>query len=337
MDVKPEKKADSPDPLNRLENETGVRLSLSDIVPAPGKNTSQTRQETKAPAPETGQMSQAEAEYRARLEYERNLRNQQNGQITTRDNSYFESGDPNYYRNKWWTQRQGQTGDPASYRERWRNEHQGRSTVTGNTYRYEQGQEIRQNSNSTVDYNYQRQQYQADQLQQRQQSEVQQQQKVQQQQEVQRPYDGSYRRQTERQTMNPAWPQMATVIDSMIGHRISEFDRGIPDDLGCARFVSYAIQKTYDVKINSATVEDLHADLKRLGFEEIPANKLLPGDVILGFRGGNEPGHAAIYLGDRFIANNNSRQRKIVVDPVDKFEYGEYKTVIGMRKKSRGS
>lgn len=141
-------------------------------------------------------------------------------------------------------------------------------------------------------------------------------------------------RQTWRYEQNPFWLRLKTTIDSMVGHSIREYDPRIPDNLGCARFVSAAIQRAYGLPIYDAGVSGLESSLKKHGFVAVPFDQAQPGDVIIAHRRPGEKGHAAIYYGEGQIANNASYKRRIVVESASKFYSPEYVSVKAYRRVS---
>jgi hypothetical protein len=157
----------------------------------------------------------------------------------------------------------------------------------------------------------------------------------------QRRYDPRYDRrpgqdvrETWRYEQNPFWPRLKTTIDSMVGHSIREYDPRIPENLGCARFVSAAVQRAYGLPITDAGVTGLERSLKKHGFVAVPFDQAQPGDVIIAHRRPGEKGHAAIYYGDGQIANNASYKRRIVVESANKFDSPEYVSVKAYRRVS---
>jgi hypothetical protein len=128
------------------------------------------------------------------------------------------------------------------------------------------------------------------------------------------------------------WQRSSQVINSMVGHSIQDYDKSIPERLGCARFVSLVLHKADGLPIYDIGVENLESSLRRHGFKQLPISKAKPGDVIIAHRYGNDYGHAAIYVGNGQVANNSSKQRRIAIDSATKFNSPEYQSVCVYRK-----
>lgn len=141
-------------------------------------------------------------------------------------------------------------------------------------------------------------------------------------------------RQTYRYGQDPFWPRMSYTIDSMVGKSIRQYDPSIPENLGCARFVSAVLQRTYGLPITDAGIDGLEQSLRTYGFVAMPLSEARPGDIIIGHRAPGEPGHAAIYVGDNQIANNNSFKLRISVDYINKFYAPEFTSVVAYRRLS---
>jgi len=130
---------------------------------------------------------------------------------------------------------------------------------------------------------------------------------------------------------NPYWGRMSSTIQSMVGHSIREYDPRVPETLGCARFVSAALNRAYGLPIYDSGCQSLASTLKRSGFVTVSFNQLQAGDVIIGDRGAGEHGHAAIYVGNGMIANNNSNKRRVSVDSINKFYSRDFQKVTVYR------
>lgn len=128
------------------------------------------------------------------------------------------------------------------------------------------------------------------------------------------------------------WNRSNQVIRSMVGHSIQDYDRSIPERLGCARFVSVVLNRADGLPTRDATVEGLESSLQRFGFRRLPLSQAKPGDVIIAHRYGDEPGHAAMYVGNGKVANNSSRERRVAIQEINKFNSPEYKSVYVYRR-----
>jgi hypothetical protein len=121
-------------------------------------------------------------------------------------------------------------------------------------------------------------------------------------------------------------------VDSMVGHSIREYDRRVPETLGCARFVSAALERAYGLPIRDSGCSSLEQSLKRHGFVAVPLDQAQPGDVIIGHRSAGDHGHAAIYYGNGMIANNSSNERRIAIQSVNKFYASDFRKVVAYRR-----
>jgi hypothetical protein len=128
------------------------------------------------------------------------------------------------------------------------------------------------------------------------------------------------------------WSRMRMTLQSMIGHSPSEFNRNVPNDLGCATVVSAAIRQATGLRIQDTSVDGLENSLRRNGYQAIPIQYAQPGDCIIAHRGGNRHGHAAIYVGDGKVVNNSSAEGRVVVAPLNKFASSDYESVVAYRR-----
>lgn len=128
------------------------------------------------------------------------------------------------------------------------------------------------------------------------------------------------------------WMRMRATLQSMLGRSPREFNRNVPDDLGCATIVSAALRQAHGVNIRDTSVNGLENSLRRNGYQAIPIQYAQPGDCIIAHRGGNRHGHAAIYVGDGKIVNNSSAQGRVVVAPLQNFASRDYQSVVAYRK-----
>lgn len=128
------------------------------------------------------------------------------------------------------------------------------------------------------------------------------------------------------------WIRMRSTLQSMLGRSPREFNRNVPEDLGCATIVSAALRRAHGVNINDTSVKGLEQSLRRNGYEAIPIQYAKPGDCIIAHRGGGRHGHAAIYVGDGKVVNNSSAQGRVVVAPLKNFASRDYQTVVAYRR-----
>lgn len=125
---------------------------------------------------------------------------------------------------------------------------------------------------------------------------------------------------------------LAPAMQSMLGHSINDYDRSVPERLGCARTISALLEKTYGVPIRDQGCDGLESSIQNYGWVRINANDVQAGDVIVGHRQPGDYGHAAVYVGNNLIFNNNSISRRIVLESASKFAASEFVQVNVYRK-----
>jgi cell wall-associated NlpC family hydrolase len=128
------------------------------------------------------------------------------------------------------------------------------------------------------------------------------------------------------------WSRMRVTLQAMLGHSPQEFNRNVPNDLGCATIVSAALRQAHGVRINDTNVNGLENSLRHNGYRAVPVQYAQPGDCIIAHRAGNRPGHAAIYVGDGKVVNNSSQQGRVVVASLNKFASSDYQSVVAYRR-----
>lgn len=108
----------------------------------------------------------------------------------------------------------------------------------------------------------------------------------------------------------------------LIGKPPGVLDPKTPPRLACAVAVSEVVNSA-DARIRkTVNSNQLERDMIAAGYERVTLDQARPGDVIIGKRPYNMAGHAAIYMGDGMIFNNNSDAGKMQIDSVDKFRKG---------------
>lgn len=144
-------------------------------------------------------------------------------------------------------------------------------------------------------------------------------------------YDPRRQQQQQYQQGDPAWARLSSTVQGMVGHSTLEYNPNVPENLGCATFVSAALSKAYGVRIRDTGVASLETSMKKNNFQEISLDQVRPGDVLIGHRAPGDYGHAAIYVGNGQIANNNSGKRRISIDSADKFNNPSFRQVKAYR------
>lgn len=128
------------------------------------------------------------------------------------------------------------------------------------------------------------------------------------------------------------WLRMRATLQAMLGHSPREFNRNVPDDLGCATIVSAALRRAHGINIHDTNVDGLERSLRRNGYHAIPIRFAQPGDCIIAHRYGKRHGHAAIYVGNGKVVNNSSAEGCVTVAPVSKFASRDYESVVAYRR-----
>ena len=199
----------------------------------------------------------------------------------------------------------------------------------------------RQDQQDPRQQDWQRQQeWQRQQDWQRQQESTQRQQELQRQQDWQRQQIENQRRNqyTERadrpdmQERTGLDPRLEQSINSFLGKKVSSYDRSVPDKLGCARAVSLVLERAYGYSSKAQGTDNLQDAIVKQGWSKVDSRSIQPGDVIIGLRQ-NRPGHAAIYMGNNKIFNNDSNALQMQVSSLDKFRSDEFVQVMVFRKR----
>lgn len=162
----------------------------------------------------------------------------------------------------------------------------------------------------------------------------------------QRDYQGYSDQQADRPPVRPAaldrpWSQydwqvydkLTDATRGLVGHSINEYGSKVDPDVGCAVGVSLAVSKGYGYNVNEITVQGLERSLKAKGFTEVGSTKdIKPSDIILAYRGPNDYGHAALYMGNGQIFNNDSDSRLMAMESVSKYNSAEFKKFVILRR-----
>lgn len=142
-------------------------------------------------------------------------------------------------------------------------------------------------------------------------------------------YRDPYRDQYQSQEQNQ---RLYSVMNQLLGKSVDMFDRSVPTRLGCARAVSLALEAAYGVPIRDQGCEALESNIRRFGWVQVDPGQIREGDVIIGYRGPGEYGHAAIYVGNDQIYNNNSNSGRMQIDSMSKFRGRDFRQVRVYRK-----
>ncbi len=130
-----------------------------------------------------------------------------------------------------------------------------------------------------------------------------------------------------------AYNSLIRTTDGLDGRSITQFDRSVTEDLGCARAVGLAISKAYGYDIREVNVNRLENKLRTLGFSEVSSTRdVKPGDVIIAYRENGDYSHSAIYLGNGEIFNNDSKTGVMRRESIDKFNSAQFKRFVVLRR-----
>ena len=127
------------------------------------------------------------------------------------------------------------------------------------------------------------------------------------------------------------WNCLAGTIQQMLGRSVREFDPRVSERRGCATFVSAALRNSFNINIRDTNCRGLETSLRQNGFQQVDLRELRPGDVIIGNRSGDQPGHAAIYAGDGKVAQNTSSTGRISVANASVFNGRSFQRVVAYR------
>ena len=146
-------------------------------------------------------------------------------------------------------------------------------------------------------------------------------------------YDSLLQNQYEQfSNQNDQMQVLAPVMQSMLGHSITDYDSSIPERLGCARTVSALLERTYGLPIRDQGCDQLERTIQNYGWVRVNANDVQAGDVLVAHRQPGDYGHAAVYVGNNLIFNNNSNSRRIILESASKFSDREFVQVNVYRK-----
>jgi hypothetical protein len=127
------------------------------------------------------------------------------------------------------------------------------------------------------------------------------------------------------------WNCLAGTIQQMLGRSIRDFDPRVTERRGCAAFVSAALRHSFNINVRDTNCRGLENTLRQNGFQQVDLRDLRPGDVIIGNRSGDQPGHAAIYAGDGKVAQNTSNTGRISVASANVFNGKSFQRVVAYR------
>ena len=91
----------------------------------------------------------------------------------------------------------------------------------------------------------------------------------------------------------------------------------------------------YGFDTDDINVRKMEGNLRKQGFRDAAIKEVKPGDVIIGYREGNDHPHAAVYMGNGKIFNNDSNSGKMQMDSAGKFNSSEFKRIVILRAPDR--
>lgn len=129
------------------------------------------------------------------------------------------------------------------------------------------------------------------------------------------------------------YDRLSREANGLVGHSINDYGSKIDPDVGCAVAVSLAVSRGYGFKVNEITVQGLERALKEKGFTEVGSTRdIKPSDIILAYRDANDYGHAALYMGNGQIFNNDSDSRLMRMESIGKYNSAEFKKFVILRR-----
>lgn len=132
-----------------------------------------------------------------------------------------------------------------------------------------------------------------------------------------------------------AYNRLARTVNSLIGQKITDYDDRVTQRLGCSRAVSLVMHHAYGFDTDDINVRKMEGNLRKQGFRDAAIKEVKPGDVIIGYREGNDHPHAAVYMGNGKIFNNDSNSGKMQMDSAGKFNSSEFKRIVILRAPDR--
>jgi hypothetical protein len=117
------------------------------------------------------------------------------------------------------------------------------------------------------------------------------------------------------------------------GKRTTSFDKRLPTDrLGCVTAASLLVDNAYGLDTKDINTRQFEKHLREKDFTEVAVKDMKPGDVILGYRADGDYSHAAVYMGNGKIFNNDSDKGVMTTQSVDKFNSTEFKRFVILRR-----
>ncbi len=133
------------------------------------------------------------------------------------------------------------------------------------------------------------------------------------------------------------YQKLCQTAESLVGKHTTAYDNRLPTDrLGCVKAASLLLDQGYGLNTNEINTRQFEKELREdNGFTEVAIADLKPGDVILGYRAGGDYSHAAVYMGNGKIFNNDSDLGTMAIQSVDKFNSTEFKRITILRRPAK--
>jgi hypothetical protein len=133
------------------------------------------------------------------------------------------------------------------------------------------------------------------------------------------------------------YQKLCQTAEGLVGKHTTAYDKRLPTDrLGCVKAASLLLDQGYGLNTNEINTRQFEKELREdNGFTEVAIADLKPGDVILGYRGGGDHSHAAVYMGNGKIFNNDSDLGTMAIQSVEKFNSTEFQRITILRRPAR--
>ncbi|CAN5172118.1 hypothetical protein BH11CYA1_BH11CYA1_11190 [soil metagenome] len=133
------------------------------------------------------------------------------------------------------------------------------------------------------------------------------------------------------------YQKLCKTAEGLVGKHTTEFDSRLPSDrLGCVKAASLLLDEGYGLHTNEINTRQFEKELLQdNNFTSVAPSDIKPGDVILAYRAGGDYSHAAVYMGNGKIFNNDSNLGTMAIQSVDKFNSPEFKRIVVLRRPAK--
>lgn len=130
-----------------------------------------------------------------------------------------------------------------------------------------------------------------------------------------------------------AYNKLAETAQRLEGQSITDYDSRVTKRLGCCRAVSLLIHDAWGIDTTDINVRQMEKHLRGSeGFVPVEIKDMKPGDLVLAYREENDYPHAAVYLGNGKMFNNDSNLGTMAIQSMDKFNSPEFKRFVILRR-----